>query len=75
MTRALQALTESEEMQQFVAEAHRQQKTVVLDNAGNLIDQIKDDELRIFVECGACVRVQVTGPLDFGILVWPTCGS
>jgi hypothetical protein len=31
MTRALQALTEPEEMQQFVAEAHLQQKTVVLE--------------------------------------------
>jgi len=31
MTRALQALTESEEIQQFVAEAHLQQKTVVLE--------------------------------------------
>jgi len=29
MTRALQALTESEEMRQFVAEAHQQQKTVI----------------------------------------------
>jgi hypothetical protein len=29
MTRALQALTESEEMQQFVVEAHAQRKTVV----------------------------------------------
>jgi hypothetical protein len=31
MTRALQALIESEEMQLFVAEAHLQQKTVVLE--------------------------------------------
>jgi len=31
MTRALQALTESEEMQQFVAEAHSQRKDVVVE--------------------------------------------
>jgi hypothetical protein len=31
MTRALQALTESEEIQRFVADAHAQQKTVVLE--------------------------------------------
>ena len=31
MTRALQALSESEEIQQFVAEAHAQRRTVVLE--------------------------------------------
>jgi hypothetical protein len=31
MTRALQSLSEADEMQQFVAEAHLQQKTVVLE--------------------------------------------
>jgi hypothetical protein len=31
MTRALQALSEADEMREFVAEAHRQQKTVVLE--------------------------------------------
>ena len=31
MTRALQALTESDEMQQFVAEAHAQRKHVVVE--------------------------------------------
>lgn len=31
MTRALQALSESEEMRQFVAEAHAQQKHVVVE--------------------------------------------
>ena len=72
MTRALQALSEADEMREFVAEARAQRKTVVLDNAGNLIDQIKDDELRIFVECGACGRVQVTGP-HFLLSVCPKC--
>jgi hypothetical protein len=31
MTRALQSLSEADEMQQFFAEAHLQQKTVVLE--------------------------------------------
>jgi len=31
MTRALQALSESEEMREFVAEAHQQRKTVILE--------------------------------------------
>jgi len=31
MTRALQALTEADEMRQFAAEAHQQRETVVLE--------------------------------------------